>query len=635
MASDTILPITRERVAAACMNDVNLALPVREYIESLVHSSARRDLLTAARHRHFIAPRILGGFFALGVLPVYLIARGTLGLLESAVIAWFLIPLGIAYFLSRTGHYEKAHILSSTALTLVIALIAAITGGLSSPATLWLVLVPVEAALSASRRVIIAAASFAVAAVGGIFVFGAFEPPASAVVASDGLLPLIVGASLLSALAYAALLALGIEAQARAGSHVVDHEEESYRLLAPNMTDVISRHGRGGVTLFISLAAEKMFGVSTQDLLGQGLFDRVHVSDRPAYLSALAHAAPEAETTAEFRVRRNVVGSAPRERSQYFWMEMRCRGVGHGSDPDRAGEVVAVMRDVTARKAQEQCVSDARNEAEKANAAKSRFLATMSHELRTPLNAVIGFSEMLMHENAMQLDAKRRHDYAALIHDSGQHLLSVVNLVLDMSKLETGNFVITPEPFAPAAVIRSCCDLLALKAHEAGLEVVIIMPAELPEMIGDKRALKQMLFNLLSNAIKFTDRGGRVTIEALAEGRQLAIIVTDTGVGIRDEDLPRLGDPFFQARGSYDRPYEGTGLGLSIVKGLVDLHHGRMQVESRIGEGTRITIRLPFNCESGHNDSTRVVDFNPGARYDQALCAISPDTAEPEVKKRA
>jgi two-component system, cell cycle sensor histidine kinase DivJ len=352
-------------------------------------------------------------------------------------------------------------------------------------------------------------------------------------------------------------------------------------------------------------------------------------------LSALAQAAAEADATAEFRVRRVVNDTDGRERPQYFWMEMRCRGVATGCGPGQVGEVVAVMRDVSQRKAQEQCVADARNEAEKANAAKSRFLATMSHELRTPLNAVIGFSEMLMQEDAMQLDAKRRHDYAALIHDSGQHLLSVVNLVLDMSKIETGNFVITPEPFAPAPVIRSCCDLLALKAHEAGLEVVVVMPGDLPEMIGDKRALKQMLFNLLSNAIKFTDRGGRITVEASAEGRQLVIAISDTGVGIRDEDLPRLGDPFFQARGSYDRPYEGTGLGLSIVKGLVDLHHGRMQVESRVGEGTRITIRLPLNCESGHNDPPRVVDFNPAMRYGEALPAASPDSTEPEVKKRA
>ena len=161
------------------------------------------------------------------------------------------------------------------------------------------------------------------------------------------------------------------------------------------------------------------------------------------------------------------------------------------------------MRDVTERKTQEQALEIARAEAERANAAKSRFLATMSHELRTPLNAIIGFSDMLMNETLM-LDAARRHEYAKLINDSGHHLLSVVNGILDMSKMETGDFEITPEPFAPAQAIGNCCDLLALKAREAGVELKTRIAADLPEIVADKRAFKQILINLLSNAIKFT-----------------------------------------------------------------------------------------------------------------------------------
>ena len=155
------------------------------------------------------------------------------------------------------------------------------------------------------------------------------------------------------------------------------------------------------------------------------------------------------------------------------------------------------MRDVTERKTQEQALEDARAEAERANAAKSRFLATMSHELRTPLNAIIGFSEMLMKEAQLLLDVKRRHEYAKLINNSGHHLLSVVNGILDMSKIETGNFEITPEPFAPAQVIGDCCDLLALRAREAGIDLVRRVADDLPEIVADKRALNQILLNLL------------------------------------------------------------------------------------------------------------------------------------------
>jgi len=174
----------------------------------------------------------------------------------------------------------------------------------------------------------------------------------------------------------------------------------------------------------------------------------------------------------------------------------------------------------------------------------------------------------------------------------------VVNGILDMSKMETGDFEIAPEPFAPAQVIGNCCDLLALKAREGGLEMSKRLPAELPDIIADKRALKQILLNLLSNAVKFTDRGGRVTVSASLDGDDMLLAVEDTGVGISAEDLPRIGRPFFQVRGAYNRRHDGTGLGLSIVQGLVALHGGEMSITSRLGEGTRVTIRLPLDCEA-------------------------------------
>jgi cell cycle sensor histidine kinase DivJ len=256
------------------------------------------------------------------------------------------------------------------------------------------------------------------------------------------------------------------------------------------------------------------------------------------------------------------------------------------------------MRDITKRKQQEAALEEARAEAERANAAKSRFLATMSHELRTPLNAIIGFSEMLANEGPMMLDAKRRHDYAHLINDSGQHLLSVVNGILDMSKIESGNFEITPEPFAPRQVIEECSKLLGYKARELGIDLVVDLPDSLPDMIADKRSLHQIMLNLISNALKFTKRGGKVTVRAQSDDETITVVVEDTGVGIGSEDLPRLGDPFFQARSSYDRHHDGTGLGLSIVKGLLGLHGGSLAIESTLGEGTTVSIRLPLDCEA-------------------------------------
>jgi cell cycle sensor histidine kinase DivJ len=350
--------------------------------------------------------------------------------------------------------------------------------------------------------------------------------------------------------------------------------------------------------LFVSPAAEALFGVRTAELAGYGLFDRVHVADRPAYLTALADAAALGEgRSVEFRIRRS--GGVEPHAGHFVWVEMRCRPLDRTRDDPNAGEreVVAVLRDVSERKTQERALEIAQSESERANAAKSRFLATMSHELRTPLNAIIGFSEMLTNDSLV-LDPARKLEYAKLINESGCHLLAVVNGILDMSKMETGNFEITPEPFAPALAIASCCDLLALKARDVGVEIKTRVAPGLPDVLADRRAFNQILINLISNAIKFTPRGGRITVSARCDGPKFAVTVEDTGVGIGADDLPRLGEAFFQARASYDRRHDGSGLGLSIVKGLVRLHGGDIDIRSRLGEGTWVTVRLPIDSEA-------------------------------------
>jgi cell cycle sensor histidine kinase DivJ len=584
---------------------VRFLKPVRDYIDTLVHPSAQGDALTTARHRAFIGPRLMGSAAALASFPIYLAVRGVPSALEVVVFAWLIAPICTAYFLSRTGRYESAHVLSALALTGLGTMVAAKTGGIASFAAIWLVIVPLEAALSASRRVVATASTLALAAAGLLMLCNAYDllPAAATPVQGHGALAAL---GIISASLYATGLALGAESLARTSFWLLYAEEDRYRLLARNMTDVITRHGRNGSVIFASPAAERLFGAPVADLLGHRLFDRVHVADRPAYLTALAGARDESQSV-EFRVRRERAEPGQTDAGRFVWIEMRCRPLDRAPGEDlRAGEreVVAVMRDVSGRKAQEQALEDARLEAEQANIAKSRFLATMSHELRTPLNAIIGFSEMLMNEPQMRLEAERRREYASLINESGTHLLAVVNGILDMTKLDTGDFEIRPEPFRLAGVIGSCCDLLALKAREAGLDLVRDVPADLPEIVADKRACKQILINLLSNAIKFTDRGGRVQVSAAAEGAAIAIAVEDNGIGIGEDDLPRIGRPFYQARASYDRRHDGTGLGLSIVKGLVALHGGEVVISSRVGEGTRITVRLPLDCEQTRPQAT-------------------------------
>ena len=425
--------------------------------------------------------------------------------------------------------------------------------------------------------------------------------------------------AVLSATLYSAGLAFASEALARTSVALLSEEEERYRLLARNMSDVISRHGRNGAVQFVSPAAESLLGVPVARLLGHGLFDRVHVADRPAYLTALSDAARGGEArSVEFRLRKDIVRGDDRGQTaevDFIWVEMRCRPLEQAGAPD-AAEVVAVMRDVTDRKLQEQALDLARGAAEQADAAKTRFLATMSHELRTPLNAIIGFSEMIVQEQALMLDPARRREYAQLINDSGQHLLAVVNGILDISKMESGNFEISPEPFAPRAALVNCCDLLALKARENGIDLVVSVPQDLPDLNGDPRAFRQIALNLVSNAIKFTERGGQVTVSAGVEGAHLALRVTDTGVGIAADDLKHIGAPFFQAGTTYQRRHEGTGLGLSIVKSLVALHAGQMTVQSRLDEGTTVTVVLPlaFSMQPEQQPVSKVATLTPAVR---------------------
>jgi len=600
---------------------------IRDCLDALLHPSARHDALTRARHRVFIAPRLLGSLAALAAFPIFLAMRGAPSLIEVIAFAWLIAPILLSWFLSRTGHYEGAYGLSSLALAGLITTVAVNTGGIESFAAIWLIVIPLEAALSASRRVVAFAAALSLTCAGLLIALGHF-----------GLLPqpdlgadlhwvcMAFGVAL--ATLYAAGLAFSVESLARTSASLLNVEEDRYRLLACNMSDVISRHRRNGAVEFISPAAETMLGTPALRLLRHGLFDRVHVADRPAYLTALSDAAGDGEErSVEFRLRRDVPHGehVHNHSSDFIWIEMRCRPLERPSETTDShdAEVVAVMRDVTERKVQEQALDLARSAAEQADAAKGRFLATMSHELRTPLNAIIGFSEMIVQEDALMLDAARRKEYAQLINDSGQHLLSVVNGILDMSKMESGNFDIAPEPFAPRLALLNCCNLLALKARESGVDLVIRAPDDLPDMIGDPRAFKQIVLNLVSNAIKFTERGGKVAVSVVVEGSRLVLRVSDTGVGIAADDLDRIGHPFFQAGTTYQRRHEGTGLGLSIVKSLVGLHAGEMTVQSKLDEGTTVTVRIPLVFTPPEQvPSSKIATLTPAprsAKPDQTL----------------
>jgi two-component system cell cycle sensor histidine kinase PleC len=235
--------------------------------------------------------------------------------------------------------------------------------------------------------------------------------------------------------------------------------------------------------------------------------------------------------------------------------------------------------------------------AEQASAAKTEFLANMSHELRTPLNAINGFSEIMAAEMYGPLGEPRYRDYARDILGSGQHLLALINDILDMSKIEAGKFNLRFEPLSLEDLVEDAVRLVRNRAEAADLTLTVAFPP-LPEVEADHRALKQVLLNLLSNAIKFTPRGGRITIVAELRddplGRQVRVGVQDTGIGIAPQDLERLARPFEQIESQHAKTTQGTGLGLALSKSLVEMHGGLLDLASAPGQGTLASFSIPI-----------------------------------------
>lgn len=577
------------------------------FVDGLVHAQASADPLEWRRHRAFISANLFAGLLALGLVPMWLVLAGPTGFVEAVALLGLAAPAPIALYVSQSGRLMVGHLLSSLAAAALLAWIAVFTGGITSYALFGLGIVPMEAALSGRRFVTRAAFVIALAAltlVAGLDHFALLPSPLG-LTAGVGLRALVP----FFAVAYTGALAMRMEALHRASEEIARKRGLHFRVVAENISDIVTGHTANGDIVFVTPAVERVLGVAPNSIRGDGLFRMIHVADRPAYLTAISDAVAHGLTSGvEFRLRVETADL----RGRWLWLEMHCRPLSDADPLGGGARIVAVTRDITERKAQEAELMRARETAEEASHAKTRFLANVSHELRTPLNAIIGFSEMLGAEVFGPLADDRQREYVHLIHDSGSHLLQVVNDILDMSKIESGTFDVAPEPFDLVALIDGVRQMMAHQAEARGLELRLAGGFDLPEVVADRRACKQILINLLSNAIKFTDVGGTVAMGARREGNEVAIFVRDTGIGISDKDLARLGTPFVQADCGYDRRHEGTGLGLSVVKGLAVLHGGDMRIESRLGEGTCVTVRLPLDGDPRQKiEPSRVVALLP------------------------
>ena len=473
----------------------------------------------------------------------------------------------------------------------LIGYLALFSGGVVSPLVVWFALVPAEAALAGGRAQVVRAGFAAAAA----FLVVASLQAADLLPPSRLTLPLweVYAVSVLAALMQAVLVAAAAQDRQHAADQAAADGTAMYRFLADNAMDLITRHASDGRIRYASPASNTLLGQTPGELEGQSPSALVHPEDLGPIQAAFMDAAFLGRAASvEVRLRR-------RDNS-YVWAEIRCRPAS-GSAP---ADIVAVTRDISERKAQERALIEARDAAESASRAKSSFLANMSHELRTPLNAIIGFSEVMTQEIFGPVGSARYQEYARLIHESGGHLLELINSVLDMSKIEAGKFELHEELFDLRESVTSAQRFVAQAAERAGVALKMSVAPGAEQIFADRRAVKQMLINLVTNGVKFTPRGGEVRVVAIVGSTGLTIAVADTGTGIAKKDLEKLGRPFEQVDGPQTRAKEGTGLGLALVRSLTAMHGGEMTLESALGVGTTVVVRLPYAAVA--SDGTRL-----------------------------
>ncbi|MBO0905966.1 sensor histidine kinase [Jiella sonneratiae] len=588
--------------------------------------------LVTVRLDEFVSPSITRGgerrfqalllrillVFALGAalsFPV-LLASGTSVATTALPLILAAVALASAAWLSIAGRPDAVLWLWGAMLCLGLTIAAEGAAGLAAVLPVVLVLLPLEAAVAG--RPALASALFAVSL--GCTLFAGVTAPAA--LGGPAAAALLAGLALVYGLRLARRARRSSRA-ARPGSEASWRDgREMRRRIAEEFATLMFEVSPGGRIDHASTAAAEAIAGPGWGFAGNLFGELCHVADRLAVMQAIDDARKGARPAfCEARLKIADGGFAR--------FDLTICGAGEAGMARPGETCVRVVARPVAERPAAPAMDPADVEAlREASAAKSRFLATVSHELRTPLNAIIGFSDVLDQEYFGGFESIKQKEYVGLIRQSGQHLLAIVNTLLDVSKIEAGRYEIDPEPFDLSELMAEIGDLMREEARRKGLRIDV-RPSAGIDLVADRRACRQILLNLVANAVKFTEAGA-VTLEARLRGGFCDLLVCDTGIGIAEADIHRLGIPFVQLSSGLSRRYQGTGLGLSLVKGLAELHGGGMTVQSQPGVGTMVTVRLPLAGPAAAADPSLTVPENIVALSD----ARSKTNPQPQTREK-
>ncbi|MDD9910824.1 MAG: PAS domain-containing sensor histidine kinase [Ahrensia sp.] len=542
---------------------------------------------------------------ALATVPIVAVTNQSSPALWSVIAGLALVPFLLGCALSITGRLKPVLFASASAAALVLGTGVALVGSWSVALIAIACFFAFEPSLWQARRPVLAGSLFTGAVVVCALSAALFFPHSFTPVGTEA-------SQHWPALALAFLYAVSVLHRL---SHLLKQQEDHSRLAISGLdermmrdrAELVTTHHQDGAVCFVSCNSVEIAGVGPTELENGGFLERVHVQDRVALLKGFSQVwHDEAPTSVAYRLRRG--GS-----ELGCWLHMEAQIHARRAADGTVGSIVAISVDRTAQIARERARKREQEKYARSVERQSRFLTTMSHELRTPLNTIIGFCDILSEETI----SPRQNEYLNHIRGSGQHLLQVINDLLDMSRIEAGKYEIANSEFTVDEIVRAATGTLRPLADKGGVDLRVDVDTHTELIHGDRRSWQQIIVNLLSNAIKFTPSGGTVSLAVHQQKRRMEIVIADTGIGMDEDFVKKVGQPFLQVESGLDRTFEGTGLGLYVAKALTALNGGSFELTSTKGEGTVATVVLPIQRSAASpipfREDVKVIDL-PGDR---------------------